>query len=713
MHRTPSGRVFLSFAVLVAVLVAIPVAYTPEAHAEGIDASSIALEGTTVIEFTNESGVDMELLRIWPGSGATFKSFKAESGWMGERTPHGVLIFTSATPLMPGESVKFGVKMDSDSAGINWRALDADGNQIDTNKTFAEEIPSEQVVIPPKEEEDPSILPGSVFRIIPETPNVGSTIRVVGDGFGADREFNFHIDTVEAGSFTTDEKGRFVTTMNIPGNIEPGRMVFAVIAEDDQEKEISIRVRETPVNIPVSDDIDLEVDGIPRVAHRGTSLDLSGTGNPGNVVTIEMRTQDGVITNSRTAEIYSGGDWSLEEPIIVPLDAPFGKFSITVTDGRESIQRQMTVESNQVIIISTPMLKFDRGETIVFSGTALPDMAIRMVLEDPFGNELLADELRTDRDGRISLSYETTQNSPVGTYTLIATQGVEEELIYAGLGQLPEIPVNLEFDKLNYRPDDIAIITLTGDASDIVSLLIIDPFDKPKNNATSITLQVNGKQTHLLDLSDYVPGIYTAVVSKGTSASDEKFSVGLDTKSGKIEIKTTKYDYEPDDQMLILGETSPNVLLDIILMDPDGDVIRVKETYSDLEGRITESTFRIPHDAVLGTWTITARSGANFDTIDIGVFAPAKDGMSIQVTPGETISGTLDIKVAGSSGNQVIITITSSDGDEIAMLEIVSTDSGKAEVIWRIPSDLEPGVYTVKASDHFRSAEVAYQIGTR
>ena len=45
MHRTPSGRVFLSFAVLVAVLVATPVAYTPEAHAEGIDASSIALEG--------------------------------------------------------------------------------------------------------------------------------------------------------------------------------------------------------------------------------------------------------------------------------------------------------------------------------------------------------------------------------------------------------------------------------------------------------------------------------------------------------------------------------------------------------------------------------------------------------------------------------------------------------------------------------------------
>ena len=87
--------------------------------------------------------------------------------------------------------------------------------------------------------------------------------------------------------------------------------------------------------------------------------------------------------------------------------------------------------------------------------------------------------------------------------------------------------------------------------------------------------------------------------------------------------------------------------------------------------------------------------------------------MSIQVIPWEGISGALDIKVAGSSGNQVIITITSSDGDVIDMLEIVSTDSGEASTPWIIPSDLEPGVYTIKANDHFGSAETTYQIGSR
>ena len=44
--------------------------------------------------------------------------------------------------------------------------------------------------------------------------------------------------------------------------------------------------------------------------------------------------------------------------------------------------------------------------------------------------------------------------------------------------------------------------------------------------------------------------------------------------------------------MLILGEASPNILLDLILRNPEGDVIRVKETYSDMEGKITESNLQ-------------------------------------------------------------------------------------------------------------------------
>ena len=84
---------------------------------------------------------------------------------------------------------------------------------------------------------------------------MGSTIRVVGDSFGADGEFDFHIDTLDIGSFTTDENGGFVTTMKIPGDIEPGRIVFAVTDEEGQESEISIRIGVAETRKPIKTDI--------------------------------------------------------------------------------------------------------------------------------------------------------------------------------------------------------------------------------------------------------------------------------------------------------------------------------------------------------------------------------------------------------------------------------------------------------------------------
>ena len=56
----------------------------------------------------------------------------------------------------------------------------------------------------------------SIFRIIPEKPNVGSSIRVTGDKFGASQEFDFYVDTKKIGSFLTDKDGHFMTTMKIP-----------------------------------------------------------------------------------------------------------------------------------------------------------------------------------------------------------------------------------------------------------------------------------------------------------------------------------------------------------------------------------------------------------------------------------------------------------------------------------------------------------------
>ncbi|MBI2111449.1 MAG: hypothetical protein HYT44_03625, partial [Nitrosarchaeum sp.] len=58
--------------------------------AEIIDATSFSFEETTIIEFTNSGKEDVNSFRIWLGNNINFKSFKTESGWIGEKTPQGV-----------------------------------------------------------------------------------------------------------------------------------------------------------------------------------------------------------------------------------------------------------------------------------------------------------------------------------------------------------------------------------------------------------------------------------------------------------------------------------------------------------------------------------------------------------------------------------------------------------------------------------------------
>lgn len=357
-------------------------------------------------------------------------------------------------------------------------------------------------------------------------------------------------------------------------------------------------------------------------------------------------------------------------------------------------------------------MKFQPGELLKFNGTAVPNKPIEIILEDPQGKELFSDIIQLDESGFVEFEYQTEQSSIKGTYTLIATQDKDIEFIFAGLGQLPAIPVNLEFDRLNYSAGDTAVISLTGVASEIVSLLIIDPSDKPKGETISITLQADGTAKYELDLSGYASGVYTAVASKGSAQSTEIFTVGLQTGSGEIQINTTKLKYTPGDSVLILGDTAKNVLLTITMTDPDGNIVKEKETFSDKNGKISEGSFRIPSDGKSGMWTITAKSGSNFDTIEIEVLSTIVEGMQIIVEEGAEIPGygnTLQIKVVGVQ-QTVEISIVNADGQVIESLSFQASSQGEINQPWIIPKDTEPGTYTIKVSDAFTSGETTFEI---
>jgi len=85
-----------------------------------------------------------------------------------------------------------------------------------------------------------SISTESIFRIVPEKPNVGSSIRITGDQFGASQEFDFYINSKKIGSFETDENGHFMTTMKIPKHEKAERVDFIIKDKYGEEKKIRL-----------------------------------------------------------------------------------------------------------------------------------------------------------------------------------------------------------------------------------------------------------------------------------------------------------------------------------------------------------------------------------------------------------------------------------------------------------------------------------------
>ena len=262
----------------------------------------------------------LKLLRVWLGEEFNFKSFKTEKGWTGEKNQQGVIIFTSSETLKPNELVKFGLKTDKINPIINWKALDQENKIIDTGviklSKLSEVSQNSSIELNQNYKNNGiSMFSESTFRVIPDKPNPGSTIRITGDQFAASQKFNFYIDTEKIGNFITDSNGHFITTMQIPNIEKESRVDFKIIGHDQIEKKISLKLGEKTNRILGNENIRLEIKGIPDVVYQGDLLEIEGTGTPGKSITIEIINPEKTIINTRIAVIDNTGTWKLSEPI--------------------------------------------------------------------------------------------------------------------------------------------------------------------------------------------------------------------------------------------------------------------------------------------------------------------------------------------------------------------------------------------------------------
>lgn len=680
------------------------------AQENAVTSNSVAFEDTTIIEFENNDSVEIETIRIWLGNDFTFKSFKTEKSWTGQKTPQGVIIFTTNEPIQPGESVKFGIKTDKAEPKINWRLLDKNENEIGTGVTLVTTTINEntnQIETPNSSQN--GVFNEAVFKIIPEKPKVGNSIRVAGEKFEPNMQLDFYIGSERIQTIYTDNTGNFVLTTKIPETASADRTDFIIKDfSGTNEKIVSLRLSESDSRLG-SSEIRLTVSGLPDTVFRGDKVKVIGTAKPDSTVTATLKDKNGNTVTTLIASSDFQGNWSYEQT--VPLNSELGERAIVITDGVDTIERKFNVAASEKILITPLRLKFEPGELFVFNGTAIPDQELEAVLEDPSGAEFASQIIQVDSSGNVSFEFLTLVSSLEGTYVLVVSQGSEREITTVGLGELPKEQLVMKLDKLNYKAGDIAVIDLKGPASATLSLLVLDPSDQEKHE-DSVVLGPDGGASYDLPLNGYASGVYSVIISRANAQYSEVFTVGLQTGSGEIKARTTKDTYTPGETVLILGSSAKNILLTITLSDPDGNAVKRKETFTNKDGIFSEDSFRIPLSAKDGIWTINVASGPNSAKVDLKIIKQLTHGLVVKVDKQEAYrSGdVMTISGFGATGRTIDIDILGFNNSTIQKFKIVSTEIGEFQTIWSIPADIEPGTYYVKAKDAQRTVETKLEI---
>ena len=689
----------------------IPFAGT-QATSEFITVTSTPSDGATILEYKNSEKNTSEIKSIIleTQKGASVESFQTENGWFGKKTSAEIITFTSTASVKPGQSVKFTIKTEKPNPVFKWKAVDEKGVELGSglsiNQTPSQEGTSKETSTTGQAS---AISDKSVFRLIPATPRVGSSMRVVGEGFGPNEKLDFYVGSNKITSFVTDKKGAFIASAKIPENQQPDRTDFVVKDTEGNQKVVSLRIQESSARISPVQNVKLTMNA-DTVYHRGDTKTVSGTGPPDETLTISIQDADGKSITTFTAKIDSKGVYSLSHT--VPIDRALGNYIIKVTDGKNTIFYPYRVETTNKIILSPLKQKYEAGETVVINGTAIPNQSIQFIVKEPTGLEIYSKQIQVGNDGNVSFEYKLDIAAKKGTYVVDASQQNEEVLVLFGVGAVPQPPLIMKMNAVNYKTNEQAIISIRGQPSSKISLIIIDPSDKQKF-ADTITIGLDGLYTYTLNVAGYAPGVYSAVITRGNEKVETKFSIGLQTGSGSINIKTIKDIFLPGDPILLLGETSPNSIITISLNDPNGNKIKTVDVLSDKKGIFSSTVFRFPGDAQKGIWVVEVHSGVNHVTKELTV--KTKDENLIVIldkNPPEYRIGDI-VKITGSGAGQssnLIITILGAGKTEIERLGITSTSSGDFDTVWKIPPDFSPGTYTINVKAPTKSAEISFTV---
>lgn len=689
---------------LVAIAMLAPVSWadTPQLL---VEVNVQVLDNSVLVQITNVTETVSDFV-VWFVSDNIIESSVVQHGWNAAQTDSGVHV---ADDIAPGQTLQLGIKFGGSDPQIAWAAIvgsenrtgwlwgqnDTRSDHIQTNNETSDNVETQPV----SEISVDGILQDSEFRIVPDKPAAGSTIRLIGTGFGQSQSLELQVGRHSLESVMTDDAGSFVVTRILPDTLED-RVSFVLTDSQDNSVDISIRLTE---HVPIRESqmvFEPSLSVAKDAYGPGEYLELTLSAEPLSTMTVSLVDPTGLKITSKAVVISQNGTWESGRNIIVPLDASDGLYTVQASDGAKTVTTNITVEISKSIVVNPTRTIFNPGDPIRFVGTAKPGTDISLILFDPNDDEITMESIPVGENGEVEWQFPTGHNFRTGTYTLVLTQGEEQEFVYAGLGEAIEIPIRIVFDKSFYLPSEMPKVSIASETGGEVILLVADPTDNVVLSET-ITIQQDGRATYRLDLAGYASGVYTAVVQKGTTQADFRFGVGLRTSVANIDINT-KSQYVPGEAVLLLGMTDVNAILTISLLDPDGQTVQTIHTFSDRTGAVTEKRLRIPHDAQEGTWSIKTSSGPNSDVDYVHVGSADPAGLAITVE--NTSDGTF-IVITGATRNYVTIAISDGTYEIESDLRAYVTRDGTGRLPWNVGAS---GTYTITAEDGNQTVQTIY-----
>ena len=146
------------------------------------------------------------------------------------------------------------------------------------------------------------------------------------------------------------------------------------------------------------------------------------------------------------------------------------------------------------------------------------------------------------------------------------------------------------------------------------------------------------------------------------------------------------------------------------IINPNGEIIKKVDMFSDQSGVFKLDNFRIPMDGKIGNWKIDVKSGSNFDSLEFKVKDDSDEFIILLEKTTFSANEIMFINGSGSSGTTISLKIFNSNGDKIDELSFAGKENGEYSTIWQIPNDIISGEYEILVDDGIKNNSIEFTI---